>query len=68
MQSLVQPMGSYHGAPPGMPEKDGVSHQYRAEMGAQKTGLEGHELVAEAVNKELDGDPRSELAGLGATR
>lgn len=68
MQPLVQPVGSYHGAPPGVPEKDGVSHQYRAEMGAQKPGFEGHELEAEAMNRELDGDPRSELAGLGARR
>lgn len=67
-QPLVQPMGSYHGAPPGMPEKDGVSHQYRAEMGAQKPGLEGHELEAEPVNRELDGATRSELGGLGAKR
>lgn len=68
MRPVVQPMGSYHGAPPGVPEKDGVSHQYRAEMGAQEPELEGHELEAEAVNRELAGDPRIELAGLGARR
>jgi len=63
VQPLIPPMGSYHGAPPGMPEKDGVSHQYRAEMDVQEQGHEGHELEADAVNRELDGAPRSEMAG-----
>lgn len=67
-QPLVQRMGPYQGASPGMPEKDGVSPHYGVEMGTQKPGLEGHQLEAEPVNRELDGDPRSELAGLGARR